>query len=340
MRAAALVLATLLLAGCTSNPFGGPVELTAREAAALAQPRAQQWHGDAVLGGLVGFEAGANSNFTKNFSDTGGNISQPAPDSRVADGRAPLWLAIYHSPSANRSLGVAVHGNGTLETQESEPDGDSKHLDMAAWQVDSPRAVEIALQDANFSAAAKASDGGLVAALGMGDTSGNASEARDPFWFLTAGSEATRMGAFVLVNARTGERSNFSFPGMGNLTFGPGGWTGGGGGEARSYNFQGALTATQREGSHPFPVRADDLGIVASVTYGGQGPTDSVTIELQDASGQVLEPENSSGSGRGTYTASYETRAPGSYKVVARLASQAPVPTTVQVSYQVSLSVF
>lgn len=319
----AFVLTASVLAGCTS-PLGGGGDMTAKEAEGRAAQRAREWRGDAVLVGVATVEAGPGAASFLGSGNASGWPVSPAPDGNVGDGRAPQWFFQYHSAAANRTYGVAVFRNGTLLADEDRGGGD-REGPIANWNIDSPRAAEIALQDANFSAAARASDGGIVYALGAGDQP-------DPIWALTTGSERAATGGFALINARTGERLPFPSFGFGS------GFPFGGDAFRRCdpdvQEAEGSLDAQDDTAEYPFTVDPGCDQVELELEWEGTLPTDRVAVRLE-RDGAELEPE-ASDEGDGSYAATYDV-APGEHRAVVRLAGSAPVG--VQASYRLTITV-
>lgn len=316
MRALALLLAAAVLAGCTGSPFGGGA-FTAKEAQGQGDPHARQWRADAVLAGLVGPEARQGSEFLGNESSDWPGA--PQPDGNVGDGRLPQWFLHYVSPQTGASLGVVVYANGTVVSHEDR--GGDRDGPLGEWSVDSPQAVQVAMQDANFSAAVRASDGGALYALGPG-------EGGAPFWILTAGSEGAGTGAIVFVNARTGERLNVPFFGGGFPLPGFPFSGGPGSGDTRgcnpsSSNAEGTLGFQMPQAELPFEVQEGCSTIEADLEWDGTLPTDRVTLEVRDPSGTALGAMQEDGTDT-SYAATYPARGPGTYTAVVTLASEAP----------------
>lgn len=331
MKALALVLAAAVLAGCTSNPLGGG-PLTAKEAQGRADPAARQWQPDAVLIGLAAPEAGPGSDFlgNGNRSGNGGWPVAAEPDGSVGDGRLPQWFLNYRSASTNRSLAVLVYQNGTVRTEPDAGNGEDGPP-VASWQVDSPQAAQVAMQDANFSAAARASDGGIVYVLGQG-AGGPQMGGNDPFWVLTAGSEQADTGGIVFVNARTGERLQVPFFGgdLGNLF---GGMFGDGGSfftdcPPEHTTFSGSVTLQDSEAEHPveFPEGCASLELV--LEWDSTLPTDRVALELRDDAGRAVEADDAEAT-QSSVAASYRGLRPGTYTAVLTLRSEGGPPGVV-----------
>lgn len=345
MRLLPLLLVAALLAGCAGpGPLGGLVgggDLTAKDAHNKVLPRAQQWQGDAGLAAVGATEAREPGD----FEDEGDFPFAMGADSNVGDGRAPQWFLRYYSPSTDRYLSTVVYANGTILTQEERASEDEDvTVDLAKWQVDSPQAVQVAMQDANFSAAARASDGGILLMLApkgggpynmgaYGQPGGNFTPPEDPFWMLTAHSDTEDRGAVVLVNARTGQRFEFPFP------FGPfGGDFPGGfpyGASPTVYSFSGQLSAQSPSRSHDFEVKAQHRVLDAELDWSGALPTDRATLEIRTPGGQPLRPDTEDSASSG-YQATYTVPGPGEYTAVVSLASESPGPG-VGVSYTLTL---
>lgn len=338
MKALALLLAAAaVLAGCTSNPLGGG-PLTAKEAQGKADPAARQWRGDAVLVGIAAPEGGAGSAFLGN-----GSSEWPMrvdPDGSVGDGRLPQWILNYRSPAANASLAVVVYQNGTVQTHDDpESRGDDGSTPVANWQVDSPQAAQVAMQDANFSAAARAADGGIVYVLGQGN-GGMQMGGNDPFWILTTGSESASTGAIVFINARTGERLNVPFFGgdfgsMFGSMFGDGGsfFDDCPGDTSSSV---GTVTLQNPRAEHEVDFPEGCSAFEVELSWEGTLPTDQVTFELRDEADRVVETRDQDVE-PGSYRGTFDNLRPGSYSAVVILGSDGPVGASADYSLDVTL---
>ncbi|MCA1813435.1 MAG: hypothetical protein LC624_05735 [Halobacteriales archaeon] len=308
---------TLLLAGCVTSGGG---EMTAKEAQGKADGAARAWHGDAVFVGIGTYEGNATPEMRRGL----GNVTLAA-DAVLGDGRAPQWVATYASSSAKHEAAIVVYGNGTTAIVEDHglPGNDTLKA-AGAWSIDSPRAVEIARGDANFSDIAGAPGAAIVEGVG-GSDGGNVT------WFL--GAFAGTRFAGVLVDANTGERH--ALPSFGGFpaAFGT---PGAPGSAPKSYNFQGQLDATRPTASHPFDVREGAQTLQVSFQSSGTLPTDQVTYELRDAHDAVLQPKNGGGAPGfpgGRPNDVFDATGPGSYKLVATLGSSAPPAPAVGGSY-------
>jgi hypothetical protein len=329
------VCALLLLAGCAVPGFGG--DLAAKDAAARAEGTAKAWRSDAMLVGLGTLEYARGAFDGRNASDSDFPFP-PQPDASPGDGRAPQWYLQYHAHSSmNMTLAVAVYANGTVQSREQNTSStNGTALDAAAWQVDSPQAAQVAMQDTNFSAAARASDGVVgmfLSASGGGPYGGNASGAgKDPLWVLFAGSASAGTGASVLVNARTGEK--FTIPNFGFPPFGSG--FGGGNASAApvAVAFQGQVNAPAPTMSQAFRAAASHRSIQASFTWQPTLPTDTGTLTVKGPQGTV-------GSitimGSGTQSGQWVALGAGEYTATVALGSGPP--PGVQASFTVSITV-
>jgi hypothetical protein len=344
--ALAILLVAAALGGCISNANGGN-GITAKEAFQRAQPTVQGWQADARLDGLAAPETSLEE-FARNFTqDSEEGFPPPVPDANIGDGRATAWALQYRSVASNQTLGVLVYENGTVLSHvvEEGVDNDAP-VDVAAWQVDSPRALEIAKGEANFSRALGAPNASLIEAMG-GEGASDDGSSSDPTWVLiVVGSEFS----MVLVNARTGERTvmpgfGFGFgggmppPSQGSNVTGPSrGPTfppcfpfcgGNASSEPISYHFEGDLDASQPGDDQPFQVNAGHALIHAELTWTSQVPTDTVELALGSGGffglpGGDTPPEREE-RGDHRYMAEWASEGEGEYTAALSLKTAAPV---------------
>lgn len=201
----AALLLSLALAGCMGGPHfesAGVDEVSARENLDLATRAAHGWDAHARLVGVAGGENGE------------GDEDFPA-DPHVGDGLAVLWTYVFqNNESQTRAFEVSADGT-VVSKNESEAIQDygafaggyaaayqsyrasqtPKGEALADWSVDSDDALDAALDNATFKAAARQANATL--AMGLGNTGvPNA-------WVLAAqGEEAT---VIAVVNATSGE---------------------------------------------------------------------------------------------------------------------------------------
>ncbi|HEV8360222.1 MAG TPA: hypothetical protein VGR28_07205, partial [Candidatus Thermoplasmatota archaeon] len=260
------VLLSALIAGCTAPPSADG--LTAKEAQTRGQPRAQAWKLDARLAGLAAIEAREGSALPQGWIASGrgpaAGLAVPAPD-RALDGRAGEWYLHYTSPTTNATLEVLVAANGTVASVEVQRGRSGlEEGDLVQWAVDSVAAFDAALGDGNFSAAARAADGGVAYALAP--RGGEGRNAADPFWIVTAASVQAGTGAWVFVNARTGERLPVSLPFSGfNASSAPP--PPGSHPPPQNLSWNGTLTAAEPLDEFPFQVALGHRDIVLDATW-------------------------------------------------------------------------
>lgn len=319
MRALALLLLLPLLAGCTGSPLGGG-ELTAKEAASRGADRARQWQADAVLAAVWTLEAPAGSPLFRGEADFSAALP-PVPDRSIGDGRTAVWWLQYRSPSTNSSLDVAVAANGTVLADDAKDS--PRDAALQGWEVDSPRAIEVAMQNATFAQAVRAPGAGLTYALG-----GGSPDSTDPHWFLMAGVNESP-GGMMLVNARTAEPRPLP-------DFGPGFPFGSGLGGCRvaTETVSGTLDPQVPSASHPFMVDPGCGSAVVDLEWQGTLPTDRVALSVERGS-EELQPEEET-PGNSSYAARYATRA-GGHEARVELASDGPVP--LRATYTMTITV-
>lgn len=358
MKALAVVaLLAVALSGCIS---ASDVGLTAKEAAAKALPKAQAWHADAVLVGLGTFESRELGNRTEGYGTAPFNatvLSDPQP----GDGRSRAWGLAYWSAGANRSLAVVVYGNGSVLSDETKDHSDQQPVSL--WEVDSPRAMDIAKTEANFSAVVQDPRAEVAMGMGMGDRGqGGGFAAGDPVWGIMAFVRGARSFAGVVVDARTGEHlampmgpwfgGDFGDLGAGSgygsgCCGGMGGSTGANATSPRHYSFQGTVDPTNAPtAEHPFEVGPGHRTIEAQFRFQGALPTDGASLTVLDPEGNEIEAPGSQGavpggSGNGSADVTYAADGPGTYTAVVAYTTSTPValPAGAQTSYTLGITV-
>lgn len=325
MRALAAIV--LIVASAFAGCVGGDGGLTAKEAASRGLERARQWHPDAALVGLAGFEV-RNATLLD-----GGPFGFPLVAAAGAlDGRAPGWFLGYVSPGAGGSLGLAVFANGTILATEDEDAGEARPV--RAWEVDSPRVFEVLAGHPEVAPLLAAPD--ASAGLFLVTPESNLS---DPLWnfFLHAGTAGK--AAQGAVGARAGDVIAVLVQ---NLT-GTGAFQGDFPGP-RTYSFDGTVDPRQPEAVHAFDVLAGHTGLTLTFSAQGRLPTDGADYAILDPAGAEVAAERSPGAGFGfTFsTSSYQLGEPGTYSLVVRYLSEVPevpVPSAQQTAYGAELYV-
>lgn len=293
--ALALVLLLPLVAGC----IGGAEGLTAKEAAARAEERAREWQADAQLIGLGGFE-------TANATMLQGSPFAGAPDADVGDGRAAAWGVAYRSAAANQSLVVIAFANGTILADDAQPWDSNEAGRVQRWDVDSPRAGEVARGHPEVAEVLRQDD----ASFGLALASPN--NVSDPVWQFFAVSGAAAKMAQGTINARTGELLQVNVQ---NVTWGRDGmsfespdWA-----QPRQYEFSGRVTPGEPQAIETFEVLEAHQAIEFQFNAQGRLPSDRAAWRLLGPDGEEL------GSTGGFFgnpffdAGTFETTGPGTY---------------------------
>lgn len=310
--ALALVLLLPLVAGC----IGGGEGFTAKEARDRAQTRAREWQADAEFIGLGGFE-------TANTTMLQGGLFAGGPDADVGDGRAAAWAVAYRSVAANQSLVVLAFANGTLLADDAQLWDGSASGQVLRWDVDSPRATEVARSHPDVAALLEQDDAGFGLALA------SPNDVSDPIWqFFAASGQAGRM-AQGTINARTGELLQVSVQNMtwsDGPNFEPPEWA-----EARQYEFSGRVTPGEPEAIETFEVLEAHQVIEFQFNAQGRLPSDRAAWRLLGPDGEEL------GSTGGFFgnpffdAGTFETAGPGTYTLEVTYEGDVPgLPVPVQ----------
>lgn len=329
----ALLLLVPLAAGCVNLSDAG---FTAKDAMGKAEPRAHAWHADAVLVGLGAVEVSPAAN-ASNAAFSGGFHGLPLPrDAKVGDGRAPVWALVFASPSANRTLEMLVFPNGTVLADDSRGASEDR---VTGWDVDSPKAIEVAKRDPGIAAILQAPDAMLFEGLGAADNA-----ASDPVWgFFMRSAQLHRSGR-AAVGAHSGDLLAAATQNdTGDMGFAepP---------KPSSFNFRGDVGPTDPTHRHPFSVEDGQTAIMMEYSVNGNLPTDGAQVKLLGPDGQQLTPRNDNngfagmgGSGSGSGTVQFDAKGAGTYQVVVTYdnggAPELPVPGVQQASYTVSVQV-
>ncbi|MHB8584852.1 MAG: hypothetical protein ACYDDF_03315 [Thermoplasmatota archaeon] len=335
MRQAIVSLALTLLiapifAGCLGNQNGPGA--TMGELLPTAQAAASQWQPGATLvaavaGGSIHSSTGyygqdTSSPSTGNASSTS-NTSANSTNSLGFNGRAHEWVFVFLA--SNKVGAFVVAENRTIIARHTGTTNETT-LKHAGFSLDSDKLVANVQANATWK---RLLDNGSPTNFEYTLAHANATEAAKEGWgpnevniFTVAGSSGSA-GAFAILNADSGAVLNVSGwhfygrPSYGN--FGPGNWSGFGGGSTTYFDqrHSGQLTVADASAKFPLPITVPGEQARIGVCYGSQEPAGQVVLDVKDASGQPVGTAHQGGTpvpaGPGVWTWSAGNLTPGTY---------------------------
>lgn len=189
-----LLVVTVGVAGCTdTEPDPKTSLMTAQQAWDLAEAEANTWAADGEVTILTGMEIPEGHELIERQDEIEAFF---APTDHVGDGTTPVWLATAHSSERNETRFFQVLPETTIDLPEIQAPS-FEPADPLEWSVDSPDAVEAALEDAAFNETVAEPMGTIVLALRM--------QGGEPIWRLSATPEPRAEPVDVHVHGMTGD---------------------------------------------------------------------------------------------------------------------------------------
>lgn len=185
-----LLVGLVLTTGCLENGQAAPI--SASEAVDRGTVEARAWAEDARLVLASGMEAPAEHPATEREMDEDPVL--PA-DENVGDGLAPAWTLLFFSEALENTRSYHVTGSDVVDLGEAERPGNTPEA-LPAWEVDSPDAMGVALEDDAFREAVLSGGSFVVSTLALHEG--------DPAWMFVARTHPGGGGVDVMVHAVDG----------------------------------------------------------------------------------------------------------------------------------------